>query len=338
MEQIKETIGNDLTVTNLSNNKNGMVIVIGCGISIFDYMYPLFENMGFSYFAMDVDAHFLDISRLPECDKLYLNGRTLEEQIFSESVDMQTFELPTFHLIKDKINENVSEVVYIMVYLGYEWCNLLTIEATKAAKELGKIVVAIIAMPAKWEKIEDSIQAKNAFKKLKPIVDTSFVFYRDTFEEDNPDIYEEFSPLELATHTFKLPFKVIHNIINQKGEIIVDGSDVKTLLKSGPFTAVGSGQCNLSDRIPIMFEQVLDSHYLKFLNKEKCNLILLNFETSEQNAIRNDEIDELNNLLRQHFGKEFNLIFGLKNDNALGDMAKLQCLFSFSEHELLSNP
>ena len=337
MEQVNDTIGNNITDSNQSNNKNGMVIVMGSCITIFNFMYPLIQNMGFAICAMETDADFLDGSRLPESNKLYLNGRTEEERIFSENVDMQTFEFPTIHLIKNKIMESVSEVVYLMVYLGYKWTNRLVLETAKASKELGKIVVLIIAMPAKWEKIEDTIQAKNAFKELKLIVDTSFVFYRDTFEEDNPDIYEEFSPLELATHTFKLPFKVIHNIINQKGEIIVDGSDVKTLLKSGAFSAVGSGQCNLPIRISIIFEQILDSHYLKFLNKEKCNFILYNMEASEQNAITMEEIEEFNQLLRQQFGSEVNIIVGLKNDNSLDDKAKVVCLFSFSEHELLSN-
>ena len=336
MKQIKGTTEQNLTDRIQSTNKNGIIIGIGSGIAIYDYMYPLLKEMGFAYCVMDIDAHYLDLSRSPECDKLYLNGKNDEEKIFSEEVDLQTFDLPTVHLIKDKIKKTNSEVVYIMVYLGYEWTNRLVFEAAKAGKELGKIVVAIIAMPGKWEKDNDPIQTKNAFARLKPYVDTSFVFYRDTFEEDDPDIYEEFSPLELATHTFKLPFKVIHNIINQKGEIIVDGSDVKCLLKSGAFAAVGSGQCNLPDRISIMFEQVLDSHYLKFLNKEKCNFILYNMEGSEQNAIEMEEIEEFNQLLRQQFGSEVNIIVGLQNDNALGDMAKVVCLFSFLEHELLS--
>ena len=118
MEQIKETIGDGQTDRLQSNNQNGLIIGIGSGIAIYDYMYPLLKEMGFAYCVMDIDAHYLDLSRSPECDKLYLNGKNEEEKIFSEEVDLQTFDLPTVHLIKDKIKETNSEVVYIMVY----WC------------------------------------------------------------------------------------------------------------------------------------------------------------------------------------------------------------------------
>ncbi len=331
MEQIKGTIGNSQTDRLQSNNQNGLIIGIGSGIAIYDYMYPLLKEMGFAYCVMDIDAHYLDLSRSPECDKLYLNGKNEEEKIFSEEVDMQTFDLPTVHLIKDKIKETNSEVVYIMVYLGYEWTDLLVFETAKAAKELGKIVVTIIAMPAKWEKIDDSIQAKNAISRMKPYVDTSFVFYRDTFEEDNPDIYEEFSPLELATHTFKLPFTVINHIINQKGFIIVDECDVKKIFKSGTFSAVGVGQSKQSNRVSEMFTQILGSPFLEYLNREKCNLILLSFASSENNEILMDEIEHFNQLIKQHFGEETEIIVGMKYDNKLGEFAKIVCMFSFSE-------
>ena len=249
-------------------------------------------------------------------------------------VDMETFYTTILPLIKDKIKNVDTEVVYLIVFLHEKDCIPNALEVAKVCKEQGKIVVAVIAMPY-FDDIDFMFEANNAFLLLKPFVDTSLVFYRDFFEMENPEMFKEFSPRDLLTMTFEIPFIAINKIINQKGEIVVNESDVKTWLKSGAFAAVGIGESNLPNRISIMVNQVLGSPFLQFLNKERCKLILLNIEASVHNAIRDDEIEELNHLLHQNFDKEVDIILGLKNNNSLSDMAKLQCLFSFSEHEQL---
>ncbi len=338
MEKLIDTSENSQTDKNRSYNNNGLVIVIGPSIMVLDYIYSSLKNNGFGFCAMDINTSYLDNSHLPPSDLLYLYTRNEEDLNLLSSVDIQTLELPTIPLIKSKIQDSDGEVVYILVYLGDDFSNRTVFEAAKAGKELGRIVVCIIAMPPKWEGIQNTIRANNAFAGLKPFVDASFVFYRDIFDEDESEIFDDFfSPLEISTYTFKMPFDAIYRIINQQGEIVIDASDVKALLKSGAFSAVGTGQCTLPDRMSIMLEQVLDSPFLHYVNKEKCTLILLSFEASEQNAIRMEEIEECTNLMRQQFGEEVDFIIGLKKDNTLGELAKVVCLFSFSEHEILSN-
>jgi cell division GTPase FtsZ len=316
-----------------------MIIGIGDGIIVLDYLYIIQSKRGYTICAMDIHNIYLNQSIMLATDLLYLNGKEEDypyPNLFG-SLDMQTFEQKIIPLIQDRVKGVVGEVIYIMCYLGYDLHDRILLEAAKAGKERGKIVVAHIDMPMKCEGLEKTILANNSFVQLQLFVDTFFVFYRDTFEEDNPNIYESFSPLELAVNTFRMPYDVIHYISNQKGEIIIDESDVKTLLKSGAFSAVGIGQSKLPDRISTMVAQVLDSPYLKYLNKEKCKLILLSFEASEQNAIRMEEIEEFKQRLHEHYGEEVDMIIGFKQDNILGELAKVVCLFSSSEHELLYN-
>jgi len=240
-------------------------------------------------------------------------------------------------ILQDKINRGIiGNTVYLMFYLGYDIYGCFVFQKAKTYKEQGKIVVAIIAMPAKWEGIEVTKQASKDFTCLKPFIDTFFIFYRDTFEEDNPDVYKEYSPIQLAINTFKLPLDVVNHIENQKGEIIIDEGDLKTLFKSGSFSAVGMVQSNQSDRIIDMYEQLINSPYLKHMNYQKCTIILLSFVAGEQYPIQMDEIDYCTNLLRNSFNDDVDFIIGLKTDNSLGDMATLYGLFSFSEHALLS--
>jgi len=338
MEKLIGMTRNSKTENNRRSINNGLLIVTGATIMILDYLYSSLKNKGFRFCAMDINTSYLVNSHLPSSDLLYLYSRNEKEQNVLGSLDILTLELTTIPLIKSKILDSDAEVVYILVYLGDDFSNRTVLEAAKAGKELGKIVVGIIAMPPKWDGIQNTIRANDAFARLKPFVDTSFVFYRDIFDEDDSEIFDDFfSPLEIGTHTFKMPFDAIYRMNNQQGEIVIDASDVKALLKSGAFAVVGTGQCTLPDRMSIMLEQVLDSPYLQYLNKEKCSLILLSFEASEQNVIRMEEIEEFKQLLHEHFGVEVDMIIGLKEDNTLGEVAKVVCLFSFSEHEILSN-
>ncbi len=324
MVQINGTVRNELTNKKQSTNESGMVIGLSSCSLIVDKLSKILIDKGFEFYSI-----------CAEYDRLLKELPTEDEPVLLSSVDMQAFNSATFLLIKEKINTVVGEVVYLMIDLSSDTSISLVIELAKISKTQGKIVVAIIAIPANRHDVECLREAKNALAILRPFVDTSFVFYKDTLNEDTAD--KNVFPTLNDDIAFSMPLDAIYRIAYQQGEIVVDESDVKYLLKSGAFAAVGNGQSNLPNRISIMFEQVLDSRYLKFLNKEKCTLILLSIEASVQNAIRFDEIEELDNLLHQHFGEEVDIIMGLKNDNALGDTAKVVCLFSFSEHALLSN-
>ncbi len=336
MEQIKETIGNNQSDNNQSNNQNGLLIGIGRGgNSALNHVYVYFKNKGFSFFAMDTDGSVLNDSVLPASDLLYLNVKLSKHPILSSSVDIEIFDQTTIKLIKDRMMDSIGEVVYLMVCLGDEVSNRLAFEMARVGKELDKIVVVIVSFPKQEEGSNFSKLANKAFAELRQFVDSFFVFHNDFLQKSNSNKYENLSPLELDTKHFRLPIEAIHHIINQKGEIIVDEFDVKSIIKSGTFSAVGIGESKQSDRISDMFTQVLSSSYLKYLNREECRMIVMNIESSEQNEIQMDEIESLTTMLRQHFGHKANVIMGLKSENALGDMAKVVCLFSFSEDDHL---
>jgi cell division GTPase FtsZ len=338
VEQVNGTF--DINNENIHNspNKNGLLIGIGRGGNrALNHVYVYFKNKGFSFFAMDTDGSVLNDSVLPAWDLLHLNGKLSKHPILSSGVDFEIFEQTTITLIKDRMMDSIGEVVYLMVCLGDVVTNRLAIEVAKISKELGKIVVAIVSFPKQEEGSNFSKLANKAFAELRQFIDSFFVFHNNFLQKSNSNKNENLSPLELNTKHFRLPIEAIHNIINQKGEIIVDECDVKSVIKSGTFSAVGIGESKQSDRISDMFAQVLSSPYLKYLNREKCKLIVMNIESSELNKIRNDEIESLNTMLRQHFGHKANIIVGMEKNNALGEWAKLVCLFSFLEHEILSN-
>jgi cell division protein FtsZ len=112
--------------------------------------------------------------------------------------------------------------------------------------------------------------------------------------------------------------KCITDVINSRGHIIVDFADVCTVMKNGGVAILGKAEVEGENRAERAIEEALNSPLLNDNDIKGAKWILLNINSAEgEHECTMDELETINNYLRERTGEHSDVIMGMGYDATL---------------------
>lgn len=203
----------------------------------------------------------------------------------------------------------------------------------KVCKDLGILTVGIVTMPFAYEGRKRIAQAEEGIQSLKNHVDTLLVISNDKLRHQfgNLKMREAFAK---ADNVLATAAKCITDVINSTGQINVDFADVCTVMKNGGVAILGSASTSGEDRAQQAIEDALNSPLLNDNDIRGAKWILININSAEGEFEHTvDEVEVIQNYLRDQAGDDTDVILGLGYNNNLGDQISITLIATGFEHK-----
>jgi cell division protein FtsZ len=203
----------------------------------------------------------------------------------------------------------------------------------KICKDLGILTVGIVTTPFGFEGPRRQAQAEEGIKQLKPLVDTLLVISNDKLrvQYGNLKMKEAFTK---ADNVLATAAKCITDVINSRGHIIVDFADVCTVMKNGGVAILGKAEVEGENRAQRAIEEALNSPLLNDNDIRGAKWILLNINSAEGDyECSMDELETINNFLRERTGENSDVIMGMGYDATLGQKLGITLIATGFEHK-----
>jgi cell division protein FtsZ len=200
-------------------------------------------------------------------------------------------------------------------------------------KDLGILTVGIVTTPFGFEGPRRQAQAEEGIKQLKPLVDTLLVISNDKLrvQYGNLKMKEAFTK---ADNVLATAAKCITDVINSRGHIIVDFADVCTVMKNGGVAILGKAEVEGENRAQRAIEEALNSPLLNDNDIRGAKWILLNINSAEGDyECSMDELETINNFLRERTGENSDVIMGMGYDATLGQKLGITLIATGFEHK-----
>jgi cell division protein FtsZ len=128
--------------------------------------------------------------------------------------------------------------------------------------------------------------------------------------------------------------KCITDVINSRGHIIVDFADVCTVMKNGGVAILGKAEVEGENRAQRAIEEALNSPLLNDNDIRGAKWILLNINSAEGDyECSMDELETINNFLRERTGENSDVIMGMGYDATLGQKLGITLIATGFEHK-----
>jgi cell division protein FtsZ len=128
--------------------------------------------------------------------------------------------------------------------------------------------------------------------------------------------------------------KCITDVINSRGHIIVDFADVCTVMKNGGVAILGKAEVEGENRAQRAIEEALNSPLLNDNDIRGAKWILLNINSAEGDyECSMDELETINNYLRERTGENSDVIMGMGYDATLGQKLGITLIATGFEHK-----
>lgn len=203
----------------------------------------------------------------------------------------------------------------------------------KICRELGILTVGIVTTPFGYEGPRRMAQAQAGVAELKEQVDTLLVISNDKLRHQfgNLKMKEAFAKADDVLCTAA---KCITDVINSTGQINVDFSDVCTVMRDGGVAILGSAQVAGENRALEAIEAAANSPLLNDNDIAGAKWILLNITSSNGDfEYTMDEVEVIQNYLRQQTGEETDIILGMGYDDTLGEKIGITLIATGFDHK-----
>ncbi|MBU3744774.1 MAG: cell division protein FtsZ, partial [Sediminibacterium sp.] len=200
-------------------------------------------------------------------------------------------------------------------------------------KDMGILTVGIVTTPFAFEGPRRLQQAQEGIRQLKPFVDTLLVISNDKLRVQYGDLKMK-EAFGKADNVLATAAKCITDIINSRGHIIVDFADVCTVMKNGGVAILGKAEVSGENRAQLAIEQALASPLLNDSDIMGAKWILININSAEGDfECTMDEMEIINNYLRQQAGPDTDVIVGMGYDETLGEKIGITLVATGFEHK-----
>lgn len=189
----------------------------------------------------------------------------------------------------------------------------------KVCKEMGILTVGIVTTPFGFEGPKRMKHAQKGIDELKSYVDTLLVINNDKLRQQygNLKMKEAFSK---ADNVLSTATRCITDIINTTGVINVDFADVCTVMKDGGVAILGNAQASGENRALKAIEEAIHSPLLNDNDIRGAKWILLTITSSEgEHEYTMDEVDEIQNYVRNLSGDDTDVLLGIGYDSTLNE-------------------
>lgn len=203
----------------------------------------------------------------------------------------------------------------------------------KICRDLGILTVGIVTTPFAFEGPKRMAQAQAGINELKEHVDTLLVISNDKLRQQygNLKMKEAFNK---ADDVLTTAARCITDVINTTGQINVDFADVCTVMRDGGVAILGSAQVAGEDRAIKAIEAAINSPLLNDNDIAGAKWILLNITSSEgEHEFTMDEVEMIQNYVRQQTGENTDVILGMGYDETLGDKLGITIIATGFRHK-----
>ena len=302
---------------DLPKQKSSIIKVLGVGGGGSNAVNFMFKQdiEGVDFIICNTDAKAIEQSDVP--NKIQLGPHLT--QGLGAGADPSVGKLATEESLEEirKILEVNTRMAFITVGMGGGTGTGGAPIIAKICKDLGILTVGIVTTPFGFEGPRRQKQAEEGINQLKPLVDTLLVISNDKLrvQYGNLKMKEAFTK---ADNVLATAAKCITDVINSRGHIIVDFADVCTVMKNGGVAILGKAEVEGENRAERAIEEALNSPLLNDNDIKGAKWILLNINSAEgEHECTMDELETINNFLRERTGEHSDVIMGMGYDATL---------------------
>ncbi|MCX6204342.1 MAG: cell division protein FtsZ [Bacteroidetes bacterium] len=318
---------------DLPKQKSSIIKVLGVGgggSNAVNFMFN--QNIeGVDFIICNTDSKAIEQSTVP--NKIQLGPHLT--QGLGAGADPSVGKLATEESLDEirKILEVNTRMAFITVGMGGGTGTGGAPIIAKICKDLGILTVGIVTTPFGFEGPRRQAQAEEGIKQLKPLVDTLLVISNDKLrvQYGNLKMKEAFTK---ADNVLATAAKCITDVINSRGHIIVDFADVCTVMKNGGVAILGKAEVEGENRAQRAIEEALNSPLLNDNDIRGAKWILLNINSAEGDyECTMDELETINNYLRERTGENSDVIMGMGYDATLDQKLGITLIATGFEHK-----
>jgi len=302
---------------DLPKQKSSIIKVLGVGGGGSNAVNFMFKQdiEGVDFIICNTDSKAIEQSDVP--NKIQLGPHLT--QGLGAGADPSVGKLATEESLDEirKILEVNTRMAFITVGMGGGTGTGGAPIIAKICKDLGILTVGIVTTPFGFEGPRRQKQAEEGINQLKPLVDTLLVISNDKLrvQYGNLKMKEAFTK---ADNVLATAAKCITDVINSRGHIIVDFADVCTVMKNGGVAILGKAEVEGENRAQRAIEEALTSPLLNDSDIKGAKWILLNINSAEgEHECTMDELETINNFLRERTGEHSDVIMGMGYDATL---------------------
>ena len=318
---------------DLPKQKSSIIKVLGVGGGGSNAVNFMFNQdiEGVDFIICNTDSKAIEQSTVP--NKIQLGPHLT--QGLGAGADPSVGKLATEESLDEirKILEVNTRMAFITVGMGGGTGTGGAPIIAKICKDLGILTVGIVTTPFGFEGPRRQAQAEEGIKQLKPLVDTLLVISNDKLrvQYGNLKMKEAFTK---ADNVLATAAKCITDVINSRGHIIVDFADVCTVMKNGGVAILGKAEVEGENRAQRAIEEALNSPLLNDNDIRGAKWILLNINSAEGDyECTMDELETINNYLRERTGENSDVIMGMGYDATLDQKLGITLIATGFEHK-----
>ena len=195
----------------------------------------------------------------------------------------------------------------------------------REAKAAGMLTVGVVTIPFRFEQRPKINQALQGVDAIAEHVDALLVINNQRLFGIYPTmpINEGFAKVnEILT----VAVKSIAELITVRGTINLDFHDVQKVLKNGGVAVMSYGIGSGEHRLTAAINEALHSPLLNDNDVYNSKKILFNIYQSKTNPLFMNEMDELTQFMDEFRNKDIEVIWGIADDETLGDKVKITIL------------
>lgn len=318
---------------DLPRQKSSIIKVLGVGGGGSNAVNFMFDQQieGVDFIICNTDAKAIEQSPVP--NKVQLGPHLT--QGLGAGANPEIGKMATEESLEEirRILEVNTKMAFITVGMGGGTGTGGAPIIAQICKEMGILTVGIVTTPFAFEGPRRLQQAQEGIRQLKPLVDTLLVISNDKLRVQYGDLKMK-EAFGKADNVLATAAKCITDIINSRGHIIVDFADVCTVMKNGGVAILGKAEVAGENRAQMAIEQALASPLLNDSDIMGAKWILININSAEGDfECTMDEMEIINNYLRQQAGPETDVIVGMGYDAALGEKIGITLVATGFEHK-----
>lgn len=203
------------------------------------------------------------------------------------------------------------------------------------AKEKGILTIGIVTIPFYFEKKRKIIKALKGVEEMRKNVDALLIINNerlcDIFSDTQVTIKEAF---HRADEILCNAAKSISELITVGGDINLDFRDIETTMRGGGGAIMAMGRAKGEHRVEKAIINALDSPLLYGSDVSKAKKILFNIYTGEKSPLFVSEMQEIDAFMDE-LNPDIDVIWGISDDNSLGEDAKVTILATGFEDRLI---
>lgn len=287
----------------------------GGGCNAVNYLYRTGVE-GVSFLVCNTDRQALTKSPVPA--KLQLGpglgagGRPERAQEFANE---------SREHIKEALSDG-TQMVFITAGMGGGTGTGASPVVAEVAQEMGILTVGIVTIPFQFEGQKIIRKALRGVAKLAEHTDAILVINNEKLKKLFPD-FDLPNAFDKSDEVVSNAAKAIAEIITVPGYINTDFQDVYNTLKDGGVAIMNVGRSSDPElRITKAIRDALNSPLVNTTDVHGASRILLTFYCSKENAIRMQELDQINQFIEE-VGDEVEVKWGASYDDTLGDEVRV---------------